>query len=307
MPLATRAPQPRRRPIAVRHVADLVLAASTSSASARSRSSRRATSTQSQSPRPCELARERRADAARGARATRRLLAHAHVTARRHRAAGDVARDSRAGRACPSSRSCGFQSLNECPRRRLSSSRCSSSRHELRTVLAAPSSSRRRSRAASSLRRHAFVRRQSQSTVGLVTTLIFTFWKRVFGMMLPPVVLTFFVSWKSEATNVACFFAYAAVIAGACGRDRKSTTPVAGSYAAAPSRTLVVADHERERVDARTSRPSRSRRCVGRPAATRFVSSLSAGGLRSLIQRPEHVRAGERCAGEGSLPESTAT
>ena len=74
-------------------------------------------------------------------------------------------------------------------------------------------------------------------SAGPVTTSSFTPLKVVFGRTFVPIVLTFFVSWKSDAERVAARLP--ALNAGAFAGIGKRATPLAGSYAAAPSTILL--------------------------------------------------------------------
>src|SRR5215211_1648808 len=84
-------------------------------------------------------------------------------------------------------------------------------------------------------RAHSFGCGKTQVRVGRATTFTLTFWKRVFGMMSLPIVLTFFASWKSEAATVASIGFTAAVSAGAAVGSPKTATPLTRSYADAPT------------------------------------------------------------------------
>ena len=89
-------------------------------------------------------------------------------------------------------------------------------------------------------RRHAFLPGTSHVTVGFFTTAIFAPRKFVFGRTFAPIVLTFFASWLSDALTTTLFFFFAAVIFGAFDGSAKSTSPVVGSYADAPTRTFEL-------------------------------------------------------------------
>ena len=72
-------------------------------------------------------------------------------------------------------------------------------------------------------------------SAGPRTPTIVTFLKTVFGMMLLLIVLTFFVSWKSEAERTACVLPTGIVFASF--GSGKTASPENGSYSAAPTRT----------------------------------------------------------------------
>src|SRR5262245_64201718 len=104
---------------------------------------------------------------------------------------------------------------------------------------------------------------------------------RVFGIVFGPNVLTFFDSWKSDAARRLRFRPRGSF--GASLGSTKIAMPELGSYAAAPIATPSYAiSIEYGSTPAPASCALKA--SVGRPAATRRVSSLTVGGRRSFTQ-----------------------
>ena len=126
----------------------------------------------------------------------------------------------------------------------------------------------------------------------------------VLGMMFDPVVFTFFASWKSEASNTVGVRAETSV--GACTGSGKSASPLIGSYAAAPTSTFR---YPITSESGSTPAPASSTRAaiVGRPRATRVVSTSICGGVTSFTHERSRYWPGRCWSVKTSLPESTAT
>ena len=116
-------------------------------------------------------------------------------------------------------------------------------------------------------------------TAGPLTPVILTVRKAVFGRMLVPTPLTFFASWKSDADRTARVLP-AGIVRASFGSG-KIAIPDAGSYNAAPTRTPR---YEITSESGSTPAPASVARAtiVGRPWATRLVTSRSRGGVTSL-------------------------
>ena len=151
---------------------------------------------------------------------------------------------------------------------------------------------------------HAFCGGDTQLTAGPETPVIDTERNAVFGRMLLPTPLTFFASWKSAADSTArvrpARSLWAALGIG------KIATPEPGSYSAAPTSTpryAITSESGSTPAPASVTRAT----IVGRPCATRFVTSRIFGGRTSLTHDRRTYCPGSERPVKGSEPESTVT
>src|SRR4029079_4243603 len=145
----------------------------------------------------------------------------------------------------------------------------------------------------------------SQVTVGPLVPRILTRLIVVFGRTLAPIWSTFFDSWLSAAR--AAPFNRPCRTGGAVRGMPNRASPLEGSYSDAPSSTLFRYSITSESGSTPEPRSVTGAPSSGRPAVTRFVSSLNLGGVRSFThERSTYAPARERPV-KTSRPESTAT